>query len=78
MQKCLKIVLKSDFCDRQRMNRILGKDKIVIKKTKTREKDYTTIYLDDYEDLSALLEHLNSECWWGVQVHKIKTKRLWR
>ena len=39
---------------------------------------YATIYMNNQQQLNLFLTILNTKCWWGVRVCKVKTKWLWR
>ena len=79
MQTYLKVILKYDWADKQKFNYWIGKANVTIIKTKTstNNEQYATILINDHRALNILLTLLNKECWWGVQVHKIKRKRMW-
>lgn len=79
MQTYLKVILKYDFSDRQEFNYWIGKANVTIIKTKNKiDGCYATILINNYQALNLLLTILNKECWWEVQVYKVKKKIWWR
>ena len=79
MQTYLKAILKYDWKDKQKFNYWIGKQNVTIVKTRISmtTEQYTTILIKDYKTLNILLTLLNEKCLRGVQVYKVKTKRIW-
>ena len=75
-EQCIEAILRYDRYDRPDVNRILGQLNVTVKKTKSRGfREYITVLVNNQKELNILLTTLNKDAFWGVVIHKVKTKK---